>query len=85
MFGVVFFSSFIMKITHLNDNIQGYYHRILFVYILYINIILLSSHVKLHSDELHNMYSNGLKLLYMHFKDVFLSSLNEKLMEYGNN
>lgn len=23
------------------------------------------------------MYSNGLKLLYMHFKDMFLSSLNE--------
>jgi len=28
-----------MNITCLNDNIQGYYHRILFVYILYINII----------------------------------------------
>lgn len=31
------------------------------------------------------MYSTGLKLLYMHFKDMFLSSVNEKLMECGNN
>lgn len=73
------FSSFIMKITYLNDNIQGYLPQdSVCVYTVH-KYILLSSHVNLHSDELHNIYNNGLKLLFMHFKDV-LSSLNEKLV-----
>lgn len=75
---VGFFSSFNMKITYLNDNIQGYLPHSVCVYTVH-KYILLSSHVNLHSDELHNIYNNGFKLLFMHFKDI-LSSLNEKLV-----
>lgn len=76
---VGFFSSFNMKITYLNDNIQGYLPQdSVCVYTVH-KYILLSSYINLHSDELHNIYNNGLKLLFMHFKDV-LSSLYEKLV-----
>lgn len=72
-----------------NYSFQWWYSGVLPEDSVYVNTvhkyILLSSHVKLLSDELHNMYSDGSKLLYMHFEDMFLSSLNEKLMECGNN